>query len=66
MDNYERIDFLKKRLQEIEKEKDELERELSGLISSENRSSFKGTPILSKIPETPEEKIDHLQVKMKL
>jgi prefoldin subunit 5 len=58
MNENNRIDFLKKRLQEIEKEKEELECELSRLTSSENRSRLKGTAVLSKNPETPEEKID--------
>lgn len=58
-----RIDYIKQRLLEIEKEKTLLEQELSELISSDEISSLLGEPVNSETPETSEQKI-HLFLKL--
>lgn len=58
MDTNARIESIRQRLLEIEKEKTVLEKELSELISSKGISGFAGTPAFSEPPVTPEQKIE--------
>lgn len=58
MDTNARIDYIRQRLLEIEKEKTVLEKELSELISLKSISGFTGTPAFTEPPVTPEQKIE--------
>lgn len=58
MNDNSRIEYLKQRLVEIEKEKTVLEKELLELLPTKGISSLTGIPVSSEPPVTPKQKIE--------